>query len=166
MFISQQACDFLKENSPFEPASTCPKKILELAGALSKVPNVHFANSGFDTYKELNRVNCYIALLVTKKGSDFIELLHNELLDLASDPNNLKITIRYTQALFQKDDKVLYNQPTSVFFFEYEINGSDSIIQGKIDKYLCDFNKATSLASSNLDGSNSVNCILDKMKGN
>ena len=168
MFISQQACQLLKEKYLPQLDESATTTITDLFKVTQSNKGVVCLDFKYKLWQDEEVISFYSQFLLTKEGFDFIESLYTELMSFIKEPHHLVLMVERSYSVaVSESDSVLYDQPADVFALVYtsancKFNKENPFDSEYFDNLLNAIKTVNSLSSKMEE----ANGLLNSLKGN
>ncbi len=164
MFTPEETIAFLKskKNPDFEKL---PKPYSDIEKTINQIDGLYYTKSQMEKVSQCEG-RLFFAFAVSEKAQSIFNNIYIELSNIVEDPDKLIQLIQRRPVTLRRDDKVVYNQPTNLFFIMHYLSGSEFEIMIQANIFACNLRDAIKLACGELSNFKQLDSVIDKMKGN
>lgn len=164
MFTPDETIAFLKskKNPDFEKL---PKPYGDIEKIINQIDGLYYVKSQMEKGPKCES-RLFFAFAVSEKAQSIFNNIYIELSNIVEDPDKLIQIIQRRPVTLRKDDKVVYNQPTNLFFIMRYLSGSEFEMMIQANIFACNLRDAIKLACGELSNFKHLDSVIEKMKGN
>lgn len=165
MFTSDETIDFLKKELAIS-AEDAPKPYSDIKSKITQINGLYYVTAQTENEIGSNNRRHYFAFLVSEKAQPILNNIYIELSSIVKDPNKLIQLIQLRPITLRKNGKVIYSQPTNLFFIMQYLSGDELEMVIQANVFACDLRDAIKLVQGELSTFPQLDSVMMKMKGN